>query len=136
MMTTRNYVLDGVEYMVLDSRSLTLDDEGIRRLLNRRAGVGADRLVVYHSQGWRPMLTVFTADGEGSEAAREDYLILALYLRDENIKPRGTELARALGEAAFLDIQAASERATRLEFHVTEAFCAKIAMPCAELKVA
>lgn len=126
MMTARNYLLGGVEYMVIDDRQMRLGYEAVALLLDRRAGVGADRLLVFHGSGRRPAISAFAPNGCQTPACREDYLVMALYMRDTDVSGCSAELAHALGDTAIIDIQAAAEQATRLEFHITEAFRAKL----------
>ena len=125
MMIVKNFVVNDVEYMICDStKGYVPMASGIELLANRRLGVGADRVIVFTGTQQEPSFRLYGADGEEQEPQHEDYLVFACYLREEGIAANAAEMAKALGEQAF--IAAAELHPVSFEAHVTGAFCERI----------
>ena len=124
MMVARNYMLHGLEYMVWNgTRGYMPGRKAIRLLAHRRSGVGADRVMVFTGSGQEPSFRLYGTDGGSLAAGREEYLILARYLRDEGIAVNAAELVRHLGAEA---LRAAGEKLPSFEVRLTESFLAKL----------
>ena len=73
-------------------------------LADRRHGVGADRILFVNPLGGQE-LQVFAADGRATEAGIHDWLIFALYLRQEGLTANAAEFARELGDQALVRVE-------------------------------
>ena len=105
MWIVRNYILQGVEYMVCDGQSGYVPGmAGMELLADRCQGVGADRILLLDEPGAEP-LQAFEADGSSAVLQPEDFCV--------------ADCARAA------DI--GSEVSMSFEAHVTAAFCRRMA---------
>ncbi|MDY4416025.1 diaminopimelate epimerase [Selenomonas sp.] len=127
MMMIKNYTTAEKEYMVLNGSTMR-DMPGaaaIRLLADRHQGVGADRVLVFTGTHEEPSFLVYEADGTQANAAPMDYKILVRYLAEEGIAANPAELAKVFGDQAFVEAFS-TPSVTRLEFHVTDAFVARM----------
>ncbi len=124
MMVVRNYVIHGMEYMVVNGiRDYMPGREAIRLLAHRRSGVGADRVIVFTGSGQEPSFRLWGADGEICAAGKEEYLVLAHYLRSEGIAVNAAEFVRYLGDGI---LSVTGEKLSTIEIRITESFLAKL----------
>ena len=124
MLVVKNYVVNHTEYMVIHGmRDYMPGKEAIRLLAHRRDGVGADFVMVFTGSGQEPSFRLYGADGRERAAGREEYLVLAHYLRDEGISANAAELVKHLGEET---LSVAGEKIPSIEIHVTESFLGKL----------
>ena len=127
MMMIKNYTTAEKEYMVLNGSTMR-DMPGaaaIRLLADRHQGVGADRVLVFTGTHEEPSFLVYEADGTQVDAEAMDYKILVRYLAEEGIAANPAELAKVFGDQAFVEAFS-TPSVTRLEFHVTDAFVARM----------
>ena len=126
MMIVKNYTFQGVEYMVCNTAEGYVPGTAARELLaDRRHGVGADRILFVNPLGGQE-LQVFAADGRATEAGIHDWLIFALYLRQEGLTANAAEFARELGDQALVRVQTVLSEVSFFEAHVTTAFCHRL----------
>jgi len=124
MMVVKNYVIHDVEYMVVNGiRDYMPGREGIRLLAHRRSGVGADRVILFTGSGQEPSFRLYGASGEMCVAGRDEYLILAHYLRSEGIAVNAAEFVRYLGDEVM---SVTSEKISTIEIRITDSFLAKL----------
>ncbi len=124
VMVVKNYVIHGVEYMVVNGiRDYMPGREAIRLLAHRRSGVGADRVIVFTGSDQEPSFRLYGANGEICAAGREEYFILAHYLRSEGIAVNAGEFVRYLGDEVLSVMR---ERMYTIEIRITESFLDKI----------
>ena len=124
MIVVRNYVVNDVEYMVVNGmRDYMPGREGIRLLAHHQRGVGADRIMVFMGSDQAPSFRLYEANGMRCEADRNAYLVLAHYLRKEGIGVNATELVRYLGDEALV---AGGEHLPSFEIHLTDVFLSKV----------
>ena len=100
MLVVKNYVVNHTEYMVI---------HGMRDYMP--------------GSGQEPSFRHYGADGRECAAGREEYLVLAHYLRDEGISANAAELVKHLGEET---LSVAGEKIPSFEIHVTESFLGKL----------
>ena len=127
MMMIKNYTTAEKEYMVLNGSTMR-DMPGaaaIRLLADRHQGVGADRVLVFTGTHEEPSFLVYAADGTQVAAEAMDYKILVRYLAGAGIAANPAELAKVFGDQAFVEAFS-TPSVTRLEFHVTDAFVARM----------
>ena len=127
MMEIKNYTTAEKEYMVLNGSAMRVmpGTAAIRLLADRHQGVGADRVLVFTGTHEEPSFLVYEADGTQAEPAAMDYKILVRYLAEEGIAANPAELAKVFGDQAFVEAFS-TPTITKLEFHVTDAFVAKM----------
>lgn len=124
VMVVRNYLVNNVEYMVVNGmRDYMPGREAIRLLAHRRKGIGADRVMVFTGSGQAPSFRLYGADGRSCTAGREEYLVLAHYLRKEGIAVNATELVKFLGDDA---LAAGWKELQSFEIHLTDSFLARL----------
>ena len=128
MMMIKNYTTAEKEYMVLNGSTMHDSMPGaaaIRLLADRRQGVGADRVLVFTGTHEEPSFLAYEADGTQVGPEAMDYKILVRYLAEEGIAANPAELARVFGDRAFVEAFS-TPAVTKLEFHVTDAFVARM----------
>ena len=127
MMEIKNYTTAEKEYMVLNGSTMRVmpGAAAIRLLAGRRQGVGADRVLIFTGTHEQPSFLVYEADGTQAEAESMDYKILVRYLAEEGIAANPAELAKVFGDQAFVEAFS-TPQVTKIEFHVTDAFLAKM----------
>ena len=127
MMEIKNYTTAEKEYMVLNGSTMRVmpGTAAIRLLADRHQGVGADRVLVFTGTHEEPSFLVYEADGTQVDAEAMDYKILVRYLAEEGIAANPAELAKVFGDQAFVEAFS-TPSVTRLEFHVTDAFVARM----------
>ncbi|MCI6284605.1 diaminopimelate epimerase [Selenomonas sp.] len=127
MMMIKNYTTAEKEYMVLNGSTMRVmpGAAAIRLLADRHQGVGADRVLVFTGTHEEPSFLVYEADGTQVDAEAMDYKILVRYLAEEGIAANPAELAKVFGDQAFVEAFS-TPSVTRLEFHVTDAFVARM----------
>lgn len=127
MMEIKNYTTAEKEYMVLNGSTMRVmpGAAAIRLLADRRQGVGADRVLIFTGTHEQPSFLVYEADGTQAEAESMDYKILVRYLAEEGIAANPAELAKVFGDQAFVEAFS-TPQVTKIEFHVTDAFLAKM----------
>ncbi len=120
MKTGRLYRINDREIMVLDGIANEMPGQkGLALLANRRAGVGADRVLVFTGTEEQPSMRVYDSKGNPAAADRLDYIALACYLREQQIAPNMAEMVKHLGATA---LQAGDFRGGKAELHITEYF--------------
>ncbi|MDY6267766.1 MAG: diaminopimelate epimerase [Selenomonadaceae bacterium] len=127
MMEIKNYTTAEKEYMVLNGSTMRVmpGAAAIRLLADRRQGVGADRVLIFTGTHEQPSFLVYEADGTQAEAESMDYKILVRYLAEEGIAANPAELAKVFGDQAFVEAFS-TPQVSKIEFHVTDAFLAKM----------
>ena len=125
MMEIKNYTTAEKEYMVLNGSTMRVmpGTAAIRLLADRHQG--ADRVLVFTGTHEEPSFLVYEADGTQTEPEAMDYKIIVRYLAEEGIAANPAELAKVFGDQAFVEAFSTPE-VTKLEFHVTDAFVAKM----------
>ncbi len=128
MMQAFSYTVNGKEYMVLnasDDTGYMPQSAGIRLLADRHQGIGADRVLVFTGTEEEPSMLVYTPEGCEVEADTADYRVLVRYLADVDIAANPAEIARALGDHAFIEAAAANS-ISRVEFRLTANFVSRM----------
>ena len=127
MMMIKNYTTAEKEYMVLNGSTMRVmpGAAAIRLLADRHQGVGADCVLVFTGTHEEPSFLVYEQDGTQADATPMDYKILVRYLAEEGIAANPAELAKVFGDQAFVEAFS-TPSITRLEFHVTDAFVARM----------
>ncbi len=124
MMVVRNYIVNDVEYMVINGiRDYMPGMEAVRLLAHYKKGVGADRVMVFTGSSQEPSFRLYTSNGEVRAADRDAYVVLAHYLRKEGILANAAELVRNLGDEA---LTVAGSPVSSFEVRLTDHFLGRL----------
>ena len=124
MIITRSYIVNHTEYLVLDgSHGYMPGQEGIRLLAHRREGIGADRVIVFTGSEREPSFQLFDDAGMMMPAAKQDYIALVCYLREQNLAANAGEIGRHLGAQVW---EVSLVEVPHFEAHVTEHFLGRM----------
>lgn len=124
MMVVRNYIVNDVEYMVVNGiRDYMPGREAVRLLAHHKKGVGADRVMVFTGSDQEPSFRLYVSNGEACTADRDTYVVLAHYLRKEGIPANASELVKHLGDEALTVV---GDPITSFEIHLTDFFLGKL----------
>ena len=87
MLLVRLYQVEDKEVMVMDgTQGYMPEANAIRLLANRKAGVGADRVIVYVGKQTKQGFRAFTAEGHETELTAEDCLLLSRQQMDIEVR--------------------------------------------------
>jgi len=117
MLEVKGYVINGIEYMVMDGYKYAPEIEGIKLFANRREGIGADRVLVVFEDSF----LTYDKDGIIKESNNNDYLVLNSYLREMERSIKNFDFVKHLGESALTVRQLSS-----YSVYVTECFLNKM----------
>ena len=125
MKVGKKYIVDSVEYLVLDGTSGRMPGQaGLELLADRGLGVGAEYVMVFTGTEQEPSFLLYRSDGQRTETGREAYGVLARYLRDNRLAPNVSEMVHYLGERALA--AGTGQEISCVEVRMTEFFWGQV----------